>query len=306
VGHTLVGLPLLSIGNFSAARGHLEQAIAAYDFDVHGALAAEHGDDPALTSLAFLAVALWFLGFPDQALARIHEADALAQRLALPYGLAFAHSFAAWLHVRRGEPAAAQARCDALLRLAAEQGFAYFHAEGTIFRGWSLVQQGESERGLAQLRHGLAANLLSGARMGRPAHLALLADACGRAGRPAEGLAVLEEALELMRDIGERSSEAELQRLEGELLAQLAASTQGDGGMRTRARESLQRAQALAHQQGAHAIELRALLGLARLAGRRRRDDAMRARLRELVGSYREGFDTADLREAMSLAGASG
>ena len=37
---------------------------------------------------------LWFLGYPDQALKRSHEALALAQELSHPYSLAYALIFA--------------------------------------------------------------------------------------------------------------------------------------------------------------------------------------------------------------------
>ena len=46
---------------------------------------------------------------------------------------------------------------SAAVALAAEQGFTYWAAMGTILRGWALVMQGQGEQGLAQVRQGLAA-----------------------------------------------------------------------------------------------------------------------------------------------------
>jgi DNA-binding winged helix-turn-helix (wHTH) protein/predicted ATPase len=302
VAHSLVGLPRLSLADFSAARAHLEQAIALYDFEQHRSLATQHGDDPALISLGFLAIALWFVGHPDGALSRIREAEALAERLATPYGIAFAHSFAAWIHVHRREAVAAQARCDALLRLAAEQGFAFFIAEGSALRGWALVQQGRVEPGLAQLREGLSAHRALGSRMGRPTHIALLADACGRAGRPEAGLEALDEAFATAAETGERSYEAELHRLKGELLAQRAG---GEAGARAEARACLQRAVEIAREQGTRSFELRALMSLVRLDGARRRESESRRRLSELYASFNEGLGAPDLAAARSLLEAS-
>jgi predicted ATPase len=190
------------------------------------------------------------------------------------------------------------------MRLAAEKGFAFFLAEGAILRGWALVQQGRIEPGLEQLRQGLSANRVAGARMGRPAHLALLAEACGKASRLEEGLAVVAEAAATVDDTGERSYEPELHRLKGELLGQIAPGRGGDGGSRTEARDCLQRAIALAQLQGARSLELRAVLSLVHLEGERRRDTPARRRLRELAASFTEGFDTADLRRAASLVAA--
>ena len=136
--------------------------------------------------------------------------------------------------------------------------------------------------------------------MGWPSHLALLADACGRADRPEAGLAALEEALATVAETGEHSYEAELHRLKGELLAQIArrGGTQRGG---SEARDCVRRAVDLAHRQGARSLELRAALSLARLDGTRRRDAGARRRLREVYASFTEGFDSPDLRAARSL-----
>jgi DNA-binding winged helix-turn-helix (wHTH) protein/predicted ATPase len=299
VAHSLVGLPLLSRADYAAARAHLEQAARLYDFDRHRSLTFEHGDDPGLTALAFLAIALWISGHPDQALARVHEARALAERLAAPYGVVFAQTFSAWIHVRRGDAAAAQACCDALIEIAARQGFTFLLAEGAIFRGWAVAAQGRTEAGLAEMHAGLATQRAGGAEMGRPSHLALLADAYAKAKRTEEGLGAVEEALATIAATGERSYEPELHRLKGDLLAQ--------SGRRAEAEACLQRALELAGDRGARSLELRAALSLARLAqpGGRGAAEARR-RLRDVYASFTEGFETADLAAARAVLGSSG
>jgi adenylate cyclase len=57
----------------------------------------------------------------------------------------------------------------------------------------------------------------------------------------------------------------------------------------------------VARRQGARSLELRALVSLVHSDGTRRRDGEARRRLRELVASFTEGFETADLRAARSL-----
>ncbi|HVH06610.1 MAG TPA: hypothetical protein VNE71_11480, partial [Myxococcota bacterium] len=292
VAHCLAGLPLLSLADFAAARAHLEQGVALYSFELHRLLSLEHGDDPGLTALAFLAVALWLCGAPDQALARIREAQALAAQLDAPYAHAFAQTFSAWIHVRRGEVDETLACCDALTPLAAEHGFAFLLAEGTVFRGWALAQRGDTEEGIAEMRRALAAHRAAGAEMGRPSHLALLAEAEGRAGRPEEALRVLDEALATVAQTGECSYEAELHRLKGELLSATGREAEG--------RRCLEGALALARRQGARSLELRAALSLAG-RGRGRPRAADERRLRDVCASFTEGFETADLRAARSL-----
>ena len=218
IAHSILGVPLLSLGNLLASREHFERGIALYHSEHHRFIAALFGDDPGVACRSFVAVALWFLGYPEQALKRNLEALVLAQELAVTYSESFALSFTAWVHVRRREEDAAQAHIRALLALAAEQGFPLWTAEGTVLQGWVLAEQGQLEEGLAQMQQGLAAYRTIGAEMGRPSHLALLAEAYGKAGRTAEGLSALTEALAAVDKTGERPYEAELHRLKGELL----------------------------------------------------------------------------------------
>ena len=124
----------------------------------------------------------------------------------------------AWLHQLRREGQAAHERAAAVIALATEQGFPFWGAWGTILRGWALAEQGQRAEGMAQMRQGIAAWRATGAELQRPYYLALLAEASGQAGQAAEGLRVLAEALAAVHNTGERQHEAELYRLQGELL----------------------------------------------------------------------------------------
>ena len=86
---------------------------------------------PGVRWLAHAGWTLWCLGYPAQAIGRCQEALALAQELAHPHSLAVAQHFAAFLHHRRREAPAVQAQADALLTLAAEQGFPLWVGFGT-------------------------------------------------------------------------------------------------------------------------------------------------------------------------------
>src|SRR5262249_56547168 len=127
-------------------------------------------------------------------------------------------SFCASIRVRRREAAAARVHLETLKTLATKHGFSFFLAEGTILDGWALAELDPGQEGIAQMRQGLAAYQATGAEMGRPAHLALLAEACGKVGHIDEGLAVVAEAMTVVGRTGERSYEAELYRLKGELM----------------------------------------------------------------------------------------
>ena len=119
-----------------------------------------------------------------------------------------------------GEAGCPRAGRSSYCALVAEQGFPYFLAWGTIWRGWALAEQGQGEEGIAQIRQGLAAMRATGAEHGLTYFLALLAEVYGKVGQTEEGLTVLTEALAVVNKTGERVYEAELYRLKGELTLQ--------------------------------------------------------------------------------------
>src|SRR6185503_3192525 len=102
---------------------------------------------------------------------------------------------AAASHHGRREEQLVRERAEEEITLSTEQGFPYWLAGGMIHRGWALAEQGQGERGIEQMRQGLAAWQAMGAEFARPYFLALLAEAYGKVGQAEEGLTVLAEAL---------------------------------------------------------------------------------------------------------------
>ena len=95
--HDAFGATLFSLGEYAAARTHLEQAITLIDPTTHRALALRHGIASGVRCLAVAANALWCLGYPEQAVRRCQEALALAQELAHPFSLSSAQLWMACL-----------------------------------------------------------------------------------------------------------------------------------------------------------------------------------------------------------------
>jgi tetratricopeptide (TPR) repeat protein len=88
--HRSLGTTLYNRGETLAARTHLGQALALYDPQQHRSHVFLYGQDPAMACLTYDAMALWLLGYPQQALRRSHEALTVAENAAHPYSLAFA------------------------------------------------------------------------------------------------------------------------------------------------------------------------------------------------------------------------
>ena len=177
-----------------------------------------------MTCLVTAAQALWHLGYPEQALQRSQAALALAREIGHPYSLVWALSWAAILHWHRHEPHASREQLEAAVALATEHGFVQWAAQGTILRGRVLADAGIRRRGHGPDTAGLAAYRATGAALLQPYFLALLSEAYQRAGRAEAGLTEIADALRLVDYTGECWYQAELYRLKGALLLDLARS----------------------------------------------------------------------------------
>ena len=271
------------------ARVHQEEAIALYDSRKHNAVAFGQGYDLGMDARAHGAWVLWYLGYPEQALKRNHEALTVAQELAHPYSLAHAPWCAAWLHQLRREAQTVRDHAEASIALSTEYGFAQEIAWGTFLRGWALAQQGQVEEGIAQMRQGLIAWRATGAETFRPYYFALLAEAYGKAGQAAEGLALLAEAFAVMHKTGEGLYEAELYRLKGELtLQQFKVGESPKSEVRSpesEAEECFRQALDVARRQQAKSLELRAMASLSRLWQQQGKKDEARQMLADVYTS---------------------
>lgn len=282
--HRCLGVSLMFRAEYNRALHHLRQSLNLYN-------EAEHRPpkltphDVRVTCESFVAWTVLLLGQPDQALAESQGALAWARELSQPYTMAFALHVNCVFHQLRGDAAILEERADELVPLATEHGFPHFVGTGTCFRGWATLAMGGSiEEAISRLRWGLATKRATGAEIKVPYYLGLLAEAQRRANRTADGISLLNEALELVERTDERWYEAELYRLMAEALI-----TNSD---RHDAERWLGRALRTAQKQDAKFWELRAGTSLARLwrdQGKRRSPRPARADLRQLHRRLRYG-----------------
>jgi predicted ATPase len=293
LGHASHGRTLMFTGRFASSRSHLEETLALYDPISHSSLIHHVGFHPHVNSQAYLAIVLFCLGYPDQALARSTAAIAEARKLAHPPSLAGSLSLGAVLVSLDGDNAVLGEWADQLFAVATEQGFPHLGAQGTIYGGWAMVRNGDLVEGMSHLRRGSSAFHATGAETLIPYHIALLAGACEIAGQVEEGLTLSDEALRVVERTGERWFAAELNRHKAQLLLRQGHSEAAE--------ELYRKALSIAQEQEAKLWELRAAVSLARL----RRDQGRRAEARDLLapvyGWFTEGFGTRDLKEAKAL-----
>jgi predicted ATPase len=217
LGHQACGSGQMLAGRLALSRSILEAGLALYDPMSHHLLAGQVGIHPQVVSQAFLGIVLLCFGFPDQALARSSAAIAEARRLAHPASLAVSLALGAVPLALGGHNAALDERADELVAVAAQQGFPYWGAQGSIYRGWVKVSKGEVAEGMSLLRARSAAYGAVGAEAWRPHWLALLAGAYQVAGQVEEAVVLLDDALQIVKRTGERWYLAELNRHKGQL-----------------------------------------------------------------------------------------
>jgi hypothetical protein len=290
--HHALWATLFGKGDVLASHQHVAQGLVLYHPEVHRGTTYLYGNhDPGVCCRNFSCWGLWELGFADQALARTREATRLARELGHAVTSATALTFAACLHLLRGELDAAEEMAAAALTLAHAQGLRLWIQFGETVSAILAVERGRHADGIAQLRERLPA--LGGWRF--IIALCALADAYGRVREPHRGLEVLAEGLATAQRNAIGSRLPEVYRLQGELLALQAGRLTGE------AEAALHRALDLSRTRQERALELRAATSHARWLREAGRRDEARRLLAPVYGSFTEGLETRDLRDARAV-----
>jgi class 3 adenylate cyclase/predicted ATPase len=293
-GHQILGLALLTVGDYPEACSILERGAKLYEAEKHRMVPFQIASDPGVTMLGSWAWGLWHQGYPDRASEVAKEVLRYARRPdAHPY-----HSLGLALHIlgmiviTARQLSQAEELGNEAIALGNAHGFATMSGCGLILRGWSRAQRGATGGAAGRIREGLA---LAGLGSYKPIFLGMLAETLALSGEIEEGLAVLAEALALSEASGARGNDAELYRLRGDLLRRFPSpdSTKIEASYRTALR--------IAREQGTRGFELRAAVGLARLLTEQRCRDDSRSMLAPVYGWFTEGVDTPDLKEAKAL-----
>ncbi len=292
VAHDALGDTSLWTGELRAARRHLERGAELYDREGLGSDATLFGYDSGVACLSFLALTLWYLGYPDQALRRSEEAMALARALGTPAGMAQTMFFTAWVHQLRGDTETARTRTDELITLCEDQGIPMYLAAGRLLKGVLLAEEGRADEGVALMREGIAGHRATGTELGASVWSGgWLAEGLLRAGLVEGALHVVDDALAFVERTGERFHEAELWRLQAESLRQ-------NGAGEAEVEAALQRALVSARQCNAKSLELRAAMALAQARQGREGSAAAAAELARVHEWFGEGRETRDLSAA--------
>jgi predicted ATPase/DNA-binding winged helix-turn-helix (wHTH) protein len=297
IGDRVMGLSLFFLGEFTAARLHVERMLAHYVAPANRLHITRYQFDQRIVASINLAEILWLQGFPDQAVRiaarNVDDAKALDHAISLTYVLA---QSACPIALHTGDLAAAERFVAMLLDQPSRHAMQPWDQWGRCYKGVVLIGRGDLAAGVRALAAALGELPENAFHMRYTAFLGELAEALGNSGQTAEGLTTIDRALDESQRREEGWCIAELLRIKGELLLKGASETAA-----VAAEEHFHRSLDQARRQGALAWELRAAMSLARLwQGQRRSKDA-HDMLAPVYGRFAEGFETYDLRIAKGL-----
>ena len=293
LGHFYHGVSRHYLGEFAAAYALFEQCDNLRDPAVRNAISRMIAEDAYVAMLGYSSSVLGYLGYFDQAQYRADEGLLEARRLRHAHTLAYALSFKMATMVIANMEREIRTYADELFDLSNESGFPFWAGIATFYRGLWSAAEGQARQGVILITQSIDQTQATGAAIFTPRFLAGLAVAFSRLGQPAEGLSRLREAAQFIDRTDERVLEADIRRLQGELL-----SSTGDVAA---AELSYQQALAVARQQQAKCWELRAAMSMARLWRDQGKRDEARDLLAPVYGWFTEGFDTLDLKQAKAL-----
>jgi class 3 adenylate cyclase/predicted ATPase len=283
------------IGEPVAALEHCKQSDALYSADEHHELTYTYGGhDPGVCARNIGSLALWMLGYPDQARVRIRSSVALARELKHSATLVDTLSMSLYISTFDRDHSSARAIAAEMHEFTATEKLQDYANMASVVQGWILAEQGKADAGLELVRAS-APILLDHGDPWIPSVIALCASVLGRHGMGEEGLELLDEALRRFQESEVHWWDAELYRMKGELLLARCARTADDG------EACLQRALEIARQQEARSLELRAATSLAGHWCKQGNNGEARDLLRPVVQWFPEDLAFADLKTAKRL-----
>ena len=286
LGNWALGAALFHLGELRSSHSHLARALELYDPAFHEPRVWETGIEPGVFSRCELSRTLLLQGFPDQGLAMAQQAVAQARALEHPQPLAFALMFQLFAHLGRRDIGALLAGYGELEEVCRKHGIAQELHWSAPLRGRALVELGDVDRGLREMEETLAAHTLIRSALLRPYYFVLYAGALIRGKRYDDARRALDEAEEVAEETCQRAYSSEQLRLRAEVHRALG----DNAATETAYRQAL----AIAREQGARWLELRAARGYANyLAGIGETAEA-RQLLEPVAASLTEGHSTLD------------
>jgi tetratricopeptide (TPR) repeat protein len=220
MGRRILGMSLFAMGQLLEARSHLEHALALYDQQRHAplAFAVPFAQDLKATAQVYLGLTLVLLDRIEDGLRNGREALAYAEQLRHPHTICYVLTFLAGCHLVCGRPEAAGPIADRTISVSTEYGFPQWVAGGMLVRGWSAIDSGQVESGMADLRASIDVLEATGTLVWIEFARFLLARALFSSGELGPALELIDDIVAQRNTGGGRWYEAETLRLRGDIL----------------------------------------------------------------------------------------
>ena len=149
VGHMAVMVTNFWLGNPLVVERHARAIMERYVQERHGQIVKSVNHDPKTLAGFYLPLVLWMLGYPDRAVAIVHERNSHARRIGHPSNSGFVLTLGAWVFHYRREPEKQYACNKAIQKLARNSGLPFLSEVLAPFlsTGISLAQMGRLSRG---------------------------------------------------------------------------------------------------------------------------------------------------------------
>lgn len=303
--HRALGATLYYLGEFKMARAHVQAGISLYNPHQHPVDAFFHYlADPGMTLHAYASPLNWCLGYPEQAEAQLQASQRMGEERPHPFSQVISLHFGALLYQQLHDLEKVNSYATELISICQEHDFTVWEPTGRIMKGWAMQMNSENsdEEGLDLIREGIEGWESNRSRVLRPVYLGMLAQAYGQDGKVEEGLQTLQKAFEAIAESGEHTNEAELYRLQGELILKsihenqsVYSSTIGE------VEDTFLKSLTIAQHQEAKSWELRTTISLCKLMTTQNRHKEAYDLLKPIYEWFTEGYDTVDLIEAQTL-----
>lgn len=297
-----VGYTNHSRGEYIDSKAHAEQGIALYQLDIEREIVLTFQFSSTVAMRMFLATSLWMLGYPEQASGQIEQAFTLVHKLKHTPSNAYALALGCFFHHYIRDFQWVEDNSASLLKISLDEGFLLWPSFATTLHGWALAMQGNLGKGILEMEQGIESFAETNSAINYPHMIVMLAEGLIKAGQLSAALDALEKGIQQATDRNEHHMEPELHRLKAEVFLQKAAQMEGSQHSKLikQAEDSFANAIAIAKQQSALMLELRAVVGLSQILQNQEKIQEAYSLLFDIYNQFSEGWNSLDLKSARS------
>jgi class 3 adenylate cyclase/tetratricopeptide (TPR) repeat protein len=256
--HIGLGVACMQLGDLREARTQLELGLSRVE-EPGSELRERFGRDGGASARAFLALTMWLSGDLPRARELIEEATRLAGELGHPPTTATVLIYKIAIEIARNDFESVVVDAENFLKISQQHSMGYYLALSRLYLSFGRAQLGNTQGGVDDCRKSLADYRDQGNRVIVPGFLGALARLEAAAQNYERALALIDEALVMSQEGGDRLYDSNLHRLRGNILLTRSPANPAQ------AEEAFKTSVAIAKHQGARTFELLASLALAKL-----------------------------------------